>query len=270
MVEVVDPEQASEAGRLARKSAAEFEAGNLEQAQQLAGGSALAAAYTLLQQIVGVMAFLLPAVLFFGNWALTGNELESSISAYYHTPMGAVFVGVLWALAVFFSSYNYKALPGFKWDNRLSWVAAVAAVCVAVFPTTSDVSVSSRSEQNIGIMHMISAAILFVLLAVFALVLFPKSAGEKTPRKRLRNKLYWTCGGLMVAAIVLMFPSQQAPDSWHAFLWLETICVWAFGISWLVKGGFLGILADKEPPRSEGRRHGSSGDGTAVPNPPRS
>ena len=33
----------------------------------------------------------------------------------------------------------------------------------------------------------------------------------------------------------------------HAFFWLETICVVAFGISWLVKGGFLGILADKSP-----------------------
>jgi hypothetical protein len=247
MVEVVDPGQASEAGRLARKSTEEFRAGNLEQAQELAGGSALAAAYTLLQQIVGVMAFLLPPVLFFGNWALTGNELESSVSAYYHTPMGSVFVGVLWALAVFFSSYNYKALPGFEWDNRLSWVAGLAAVCVAIFPTTSDASVSSRSEQNIGIVHMISACVLFILLAVFALVLFPRSRGAMTPEKRLRNAVYRTCGGLMVAAMLLMFPSQQLPDSWHAFLWLETICVWAFGISWLIKGGFLRILADKKP-----------------------
>jgi hypothetical protein len=246
MVEATDAEaQASESERLAQESAEEFRAGNLEEAQKLAGDSARAAAYTLLQQIVGVMAFLLPPVLFFGNWALTGNELESSISAYYHTPMGTVFVGVLWALAVFFVSYNYKALPGFEWDNRLSWVVGGAAVCVAIFPTTSDVSVSSRSEQNIGIVHMISAGILFVLLAVFALVLFPRSAGDMTPRKRLRNVLYRTSGGLMVAAIVLMFPSQQALDSWHAFLWLETVCVWAFGISWLVKGGFLRILADE-------------------------
>ena len=244
MVEVVDPGQASEAGRLARESAEEFEEGDLEQAQELAGESALASAYTLLQQIVGVMAFLLPPVLFFGNWALTGNELESSISAYYHTPMGGVFVGVLWALAVFFSSYNYKALRGFEWDNRLSWVAAAAAISVAIFPTTSDVSVSSRSEQNIGIVHIVSAGILFVLLAVFALVLFPRSSGQMTPRKRIRNIVYRTCGGLMVAAILLMFPSQRAPETWHAFLWLETICVWAFGISWLVKGRLVKFLND--------------------------
>src|SRR2546430_13205985 len=84
MVEVADPGQPSEAGRLAQKSTEQFRAGQIDKAQEYAGDSALAAAYTLLQQIVGVMAFLLPPVLFFGNWALTGNELESSISAYYH------------------------------------------------------------------------------------------------------------------------------------------------------------------------------------------
>jgi hypothetical protein len=67
MVEVVDPRQPSEAGRLARKSTKEFEAGNVEQAQELAGESALAAAYTHLQQIVGVMAVLLPFVLIVGT-----------------------------------------------------------------------------------------------------------------------------------------------------------------------------------------------------------
>jgi hypothetical protein len=51
----------------------------------------------------------------------------------------------------------------------------------------------------------------------------------------------------MAAAIVSMFPSQLAPDSWHLFLVLETVSVLAFGISWLVKGGFLGILADPTP-----------------------
>jgi len=238
-------EQGSEAGRRAQKSAQEFAAGDLDKAQLLAGDSALAAAYTHLQQVVGVMAILLPFVLFFGNWALTGNELESSISAYYHTPMGDVFVGVLWALGVFFLSYNYKPLDGYKLDNRLSTLASVAAVCVAVFPTTSDASVVSRSEQNIGMVHMVSAAVLFILLAVFALKLFPRNAGDMTPWKRLRNVVYRTCGVVMAAAIVLMFPSQHAPEAWHAFLWLETIAVFAFGVSWLVKGGFLGILADK-------------------------
>ena len=74
MVEVADPGQPSEAGRLAQKSTEQFRAGQIDKAQEYAGDSALAAAYTLLQQIVGVMAFLLPPVLFFGNWALTQHS----------------------------------------------------------------------------------------------------------------------------------------------------------------------------------------------------
>jgi len=99
MVEAADPGQPSEAGRLAQKSADAFAAGELEKAQRLAGDAALASAYTHLQQIVGVMAILLAPVLFVGNWALTGNELESSISAYYHTAMRDFFVAGLSVIA---------------------------------------------------------------------------------------------------------------------------------------------------------------------------
>jgi len=144
-------------------------------------------------------------------------------------------------------SYNYKPLPGFNLDNKLSTLAAIAAVSVAVFPTTSDASVPSRSEHNIGIVHGISAAVLFILLAVFALFLFPRGSSAMTPEKKRRNVLYRTCGGIMGVAILLMVVWRDPPESWHVFLALETVCVVAFGVSWLVKGGFLGILADKKP-----------------------
>ena len=54
---------------------------------------------------------------------------------------------------------------------------------------------------------------------------------------------------IIIAAMVMVPVSNwlDPPDWLHAFFWLETICVVAFGISWLVKGGFLGILADKSP-----------------------
>jgi len=51
----------------------------------------------------------------------------------------------------------------------------------------------------------------------------------------------------MSVAILLMVVWRDPPESWHVFLALETICVVAFGVSWLIKGGFLGILADKKP-----------------------
>jgi hypothetical protein len=246
MVEGVDPVQASESERLAQKSVEKFQTGDVEAAVDLAGDSALAAAYSFLQKIVGVIAVSLPFVLIIGNRLLTGDELESSISAYYHTPMGGVFVGALCALAVFFLSYNYKPLPGFSRDNILSTIAAVAALGVAWFPTTSDASPSTQSEQVVGRVHLTFAFVLFAMLAVFALVLFPLSKGTMTPAKRHRNTLYRVCGVLIVVAMLLVPVSNLAdPPEWlHAFLWLEVICVEAFGVSWLIKGGFLGILAD--------------------------
>jgi hypothetical protein len=264
MVEGGDPgseDHASESGRLAQKSAAAFEsaeassdpnvtADKLGEAQVYASDSALAAAYTHLQQIVGVIAVLLPFVLVLGNRILSGDELETSISAYYHTRMGDVFVGALCALAVFFLSYNYKPLPGFNLDNKLSSLAAIVAFGVAFFPTTSDASTATQSEQVVGRVHLACAFVLFSLLAVFALYLFPKTGGAPmTPAKQRRNVVYRTCGGIIIGAIVLVGLSNlvNPPDSWHSFFWLETICVVAFGVSWLVKGGFLGILADATP-----------------------
>jgi hypothetical protein len=261
MAESVDPGQASEAGRLAQKSAEAFDLAaeaaadpsfketKLEEAQELAGDSALAAAYTHLQQIVGVIAVTLPFVLIIGNRLLSGDELESSISAYYHTRMGGVFVGALCALAVFFLSYNYKPLPGFNLDNKLSTLAAIAALGVAFFPTTSDASATTQSDQVVGRVHLTFAGLLFALLAVFALFLFPRSGGAKTASKKQRNIVYRTCGVIIVVAMAMVPVSNWLdPPEWlHAFFWLETICVVAFGISWLVKGGFLGILADKKP-----------------------
>jgi hypothetical protein len=254
--------QATEAERLAQKSAAAFQAAEaspdpatkaekLDEAQDYAGDSTLASAYTYLQQIVGVIAVSLPFVLVVGNRLLSGDELESSISAYYHTRMGDVFVGALCALAVFFLSYNYKPLPGFNFDNKLSNLATVAALGVAFFPTTSDASVATQSEQVVGRVHLAFAALLFGLLAVFALFLFPRSGSAPITRmKQRRNVVYRTCGGIIVGAMVLVGVSNlvDPDDSLHAFFWLETISVVAFGVSWLIKGGFLGILADEQPP----------------------
>ena len=112
----------------------EAKAEALEQAQALAGESELAAAYTYLQRVVGILAVALPFVFAVGHMAFDGVELEGSTSAYYYTRMGGVFVGVRCALAVFFLAHNYRPLPGFRLDSILSNVACVAAVGVALFP----------------------------------------------------------------------------------------------------------------------------------------
>ena len=223
----------------------------LAEAVAKAGDSELAAAYTYLQRAVGIIAVLLPPSLVLGNW-LFGGKLLGSISAYYYTHMGNAFVGSLWALAVFFLSYNYRPLQSFELDNTLGRVASVAAVGVAVFPTARDAASVSGGERLVSVLHLVCAAVLFGLLGIFSHFLFTKTKdpASMTPEKRRRNRLYRICGKVIFASIALVLVNNalKLPASWHLLLVLETVCVLSFGTSWLVKGGFLGILADKTPP----------------------
>jgi hypothetical protein len=262
MVDSVDaapPDQATEAGRLAQESAEAFMAAELttdpedkaealDKAQTLAAESELAAAYTHLQQIIGVIALLLPFVVAIGNMFFNGIELRGSISAYYYTPMGGVFVGALCALAVFFLSYNYRPLPKFRLDNVLSTLASAVTVGVALLPTTSDAATASGSEKLVAFLHLVCACALFVLLAIFSLFLFTQTGdGAMTPEKARRNQVYRACGAIIVASIVLVVVTNivDPPRSWHTLFWLESVGVVAFGVSWLVKGYAPPLWADR-------------------------
>ncbi|MGH9226578.1 MAG: DUF998 domain-containing protein [Acidimicrobiales bacterium] len=231
----------AETRRPAEQRAATFQGGDNE----------MVAAYTYLQRAVAIIAVLLPGSLVVGH-RLFGGELLGSISAYYYTHMGNVFVGSLCALAVFFLSYSHRRVRAFELDNLLSRAACVAAVGVAVFPTSSNAVVAGGGEKLVSTLHLVFAGVLFGLLGVFSHFLFTKTndPSTMTPEKQRRNRLYRTCGKLIFASMTLVIVSNviQPPSSWHTLLWLETVCVLAFGTSWLVKGGFLGILADKTDP----------------------
>jgi hypothetical protein len=216
----------------------------LHQAQALAAHSALADAYAYLQKAVGLIAVTLPFVVAIGNPLTGGHGMEGSISAYYYTHMGNYFVGALFALGVFFMSYNYRPLPDYRIDNYLSNVASVMAVGVALFPTASDAGAASGGAKTVAVLHLVCAGVLFVLLAVFSLFLFTRTdAGAAVaPAKRRRNALYRACGVIIVAALVAVAAAEILKI--HVLFWLESVMVVAFGISWLVKGGFLGLLAD--------------------------
>ncbi len=217
-----------------------------------AADAELAAAYTYLQRLIGLIAVLLPPTLIVGHALLGDTGLHGSISAYYYTRMGNVFVGSLFALAVFFLSYHYKPLETFELDNWLSRLASAATVGVAILPTASNAVMAEGSAKVVSTIHLACAGALFVLLGVFAFFRFTLTGGSGTvtPAKLRRNRLYRVCGVLIFSSIALVVVSNivHSPPEWHALLWLETVCVEAFGVSWLVKGGFLGILADEAAP----------------------
>ncbi|MEO5641965.1 MAG: DUF998 domain-containing protein [Bacteroidia bacterium] len=209
--------------------------------------------YKTLRKTVGWLGILLPVILAVGSVVIFGcDHVETSISNYYHTNMGNVFVGVLCAFSVFL--FTYKGPQ--KIDGIMGNIAGTFGTIAAICPTTlkDDIClpggmIPAAHEKYVGIIHLSSAALFFLVLAYFSLFLFTKTSGIITAQKIRRNKVYKICGWVMIACILLLIPYFAMPSykpQFNAYKYvfcLETLALWAFGFSWLTKGEFL--LKDK-------------------------
>ncbi len=97
--------------------------------------------YRALQALIGGIAILLVPAVYIGNWLIFTRHLgdcfgpnrgiPGSLSAFYYTHMRNLFVGAMCAMGVFFAAYRgYNKL-----DNRITNVAGLAAIFIALFPT---------------------------------------------------------------------------------------------------------------------------------------
>ena len=209
----------------------------------------LVISYLTLRKVVGVLGMALPFILFFG-YLLFENKCSfpPSISHFYYTKLGNIFVGTLCAVSLFMFSYNGHD----KWDMRAAKTAGFFAMLVAFFPTDfgtyADMS-CSRLVDGEGkvpnVIHYISATILFSTFAFFSLVQFTKTnkPGRMAGPKKTRNGIYKFCGWIIVACIVGIAVVSFMPGNLYekikslkpTFV-LETIALLAFGFSWLIKG----------------------------------
>ncbi len=189
--------------------------------------------YLTLRRVVGLLGVLLPIVLAVGEKMIFGgSSLRPSLSAYYDSPMRDVFVGSLFVIGLFLFSYRgYE-----RKDDVAGDLACVFALGVALSPISS-------ASYAIRMTHSLSAAALFITLAFFSLFLFTKSKPGRplTPEKRFRNRIYVTCGLMMlgaVAAIGLYYALGSPPSitRLNPVFWLEALALAAFGFSWFVKG----------------------------------
>lgn len=212
--------------------------------------------YKLLRQLIGLLGIILPVLLVVGAFYYGNCEIvQSSISDYYHTKMRNILVGVLCAVAFFMFTYKGYDIR----DSIAGNLACIFAIGVAFFPTGVD-TLSECAEQCIiyedwiKTVHFTFAGLFFATLIYFSLFLFTES---KTPKheleapKRKRNIIFKTCAYVMIACVVLIalyffFLKEKYPELHHLdpVFWLESIALWAFGISWLTKGQF--ILKDKD------------------------
>ena len=218
-----------------------------------------------LRKAIGFVALGLPFILVAGEnlrdyliartSPIESRILQGSISAYFHTGMREVFVGCLFAISVFLICYKGPQ----HWDAIAAKIAGCSVFLVAIFPTTEiprrvpdaygrffdAATLFSGSDKPdpayVGKVHLISAGIFFITLAMMSLLLFTRSnKTNPTIQKVQRNRIFRICGIVMIVCIIAIGAVKIfLGDAWNQrtsmVFWLESIAVVSFGISWLTK-----------------------------------
>jgi hypothetical protein len=194
--------------------------------------------YRALRLLMGFIALALP----FAVSILSSSPL-SSISASYYTDARDAFVGMLFVVSAFLWAYNGHSLK----EACASKIASLAAVFVAIFPTSCDLC----KPEIKSVIHYGAAATLFAILAYFCFGPFRRNTKGKAGKKGRRSKIYFTCGCIMVGCMLgLVVTKLTMPDAAINALsityWAEAIALGAFGFAWIVAGKYFRPFADRE------------------------
>lgn len=209
----------------------------------------------VLRNTIGILGILLP-VLIYAGLLIDSQHCQplESISHYYLTRAGSVFVIIVSLLAFFLLIYKGNR----EIDFWISTIAGLSAFVVILFPTgnirmdecikdhpivMSHVKDHSFRES----LHLIAAAIFLTSLAFMSFFLFPHPKNEhRVHKKKLRNIIYKVCGILMIVFLLVMlvcFLLKKTNEDWYfkgkITFWMESLAVWSFGISWMVKGSIV-------------------------------
>ncbi len=198
-----------------------------------------------LRKSIGFLGLFFPLILIL--WVLVFGDctkIQNSLSNYYYTSSGDVFVGLIFAISWFLIAYK-----GYdKLDHVLTSFAGSCAILVALLPTgqNMDEQCSIRDLDELAwrtTAHNILAILFFLTLAYISFFQFTKTSGNITSEKVDRNKIYRICAIIMVVALVFIPVFSVFPIFPNVIFWMEWVAMAAFGFSWLTKGGF--ILADR-------------------------
>src|SRR6266436_2966134 len=165
--------------------------------------------YRALRAVIGGIAVSLVFVVYIGNWVIftrhqgecfwPNPRIPGSLSGFYYTHMRNLFVGAMCAMGVFFVAYRGHD----RWDNRFTNVAGLAAICIALSPTTppyysqspkggpnqffspsnlcgSVTPITYHQSSNQGLFHVVhevSLVVLFLMVFLMVLVQFTRTKG---------------------------------------------------------------------------------------------
>ncbi|MET9325829.1 hypothetical protein [Tsukamurella sp. NPDC003166] len=197
---------------------------------RVAAGENSAMTYRRLRALIGWIGLSLPIVLFTAG--VLGRHVQQSLSGYYYTGVGPYLTGAVCVIGVFLLAYRFgdKGV-----ENFLTTIAGLAALGVAfVHAAPPD---PTPVDLRWAAVHLTCAGILFVLLGAIAVFLFPSDV----PADRAwQARLYRGLGAVIWVAIVAMVAlNALVPEFYrrtHLFFWLESVCVIAFSVSFILKG----------------------------------
>ncbi|MEX0782784.1 MAG: hypothetical protein WD557_09045 [Dehalococcoidia bacterium] len=248
------------------------------------GGRTILRSYLLMRAVVGLLGVLLTPLLFLGEyWIDASLATRGSLSAYYHTGMRDIFVGILVTVGISLVAYKF-----FDWrlENLFTGIAGVAVIVVALFPTTLPNDGSAPitplqdrlGEGEVAAVHYIAA---FTFLGLLAIVswFFGAREGERKGRPQMlseslphpgpdkRKWFHYWCALAVTGAVVYLFVTRFIVDFSEDYDLLvgEIVALTAFGLSWIYKGLELDLLFG---PRAMAQAQPSPAPQPPAPQPP--
>ena len=232
----------------------------------------------LLAATVGAVAVFLPVVLGLGSLLVNPPMRQSISHFYYVPFFGDVLVGALIFIGTFLIAYrgllpyersisNLAGLAAYGvalFPTSGSGVAdgtvfarVMSPVSVAISGTPAqEITPVTAAEfpghfqlfKYVDVLHFGSAALLFGFLAYCALFVFTRPSSRdpddatKKPKK-MRNGIYHVCGAIILLSMAALLGKALLglDTEWNRLrltFAFETAALWAFGVSWLVKGRF--------------------------------
>lgn len=191
--------------------------------------------YFTLRLSMGVSALAFPVVLSIGGWIVADLAYQPSLSDYYYTRMGDVFVGMLIAIGASLTVYTGYS----RTEDRVLNAAGVLAVAVALIPPLRDLPPCHRCLPLITSSFWHGAAALAFFTAIGWVCIFrARDTLELIPNQQLVRRyeqIYRSIGALMIAAPVGAVVLSAVLDAGRMVFWAEAFAVWVFAAYWLTK-----------------------------------
>lgn len=212
----------------------------------------LTSSYTL-RRLVGIFGMALPIILWLSLYIFTGHYKPlNSICHYYFTRVVSIYIMTVSMIIIYLILYQGKESREFY----LSTIAGLSAIVYLLFPTSNISNVYNDPDKIYSVtilpysparenVHNIAALIFLVSLAGMSYFLFTKSKTPEqdlNPRKKLRNRIYKTCGVIIFVSICIIVLGERGciPSTFykenHMTFWMEFAAIESFGFSWLIKG----------------------------------